>query len=206
MARIQHISFATNDPPATAEFYKRTFGLTELRRKPKDSGVEAVFLTDGYFYITIEKFRPEDEVLGGQHITPGIGHIGFGVDDLDVAVKTMVANDGRKVPGVGNPMNPQYLGPDGVMIDMRLGGWDGHIRSKTQLYKLVPDSTQVFNRESKQVGMRAWLCVVCGFVYDEAVGMPEHDIQAGTCWEDVPADWFCPDCGASKSDFEMVQI
>ena len=33
--------------------------------------------------------------------------------------------------------------------------------------------------------MRKWECVVCGFQYDEANGMPEHDIASGTRWEDV---------------------
>ncbi|MGE4239150.1 rubredoxin [Ramlibacter sp.] len=50
------------------------------------------------------------------------------------------------------------------------------------------------------------MCVVCGFIYDEATGMPEDGIAAGTRWADVTADWFCPDCGADKSDFEMVAI
>ncbi|MDP1681605.1 MAG: rubredoxin [Burkholderiales bacterium] len=51
-----------------------------------------------------------------------------------------------------------------------------------------------------------WECVVCGFIYDEAVGMPEDGIPAGTRWEDIPADWACPDCGVAKADFEMIQI
>lgn len=54
--------------------------------------------------------------------------------------------------------------------------------------------------------MRKWECVVCGFIYDEAEGMPEEGIPAGTAWEDVPEDWVCPDCGVSKDDFEMVEI
>ena len=62
------------------------------------------------------------------------------MDDLDSAKKTMEANNGRKAPGPENPLNPSYLGPDGVMIDMRLRGWDGHIRFKTQLYKLAPET------------------------------------------------------------------
>ncbi len=51
--------------------------------------------------------------------------------------------------------------------------------------------------------MNEWICSVCGFVYDEAAGMPEEGIPAGTPWADVPDDWFCPDCGASKASFEM---
>ena len=54
--------------------------------------------------------------------------------------------------------------------------------------------------------MRRWQCVVCDFVYDEALGMPEHGIAAGTRMEDIPADWTCPDCGVGKDDFEMVEL
>jgi len=54
--------------------------------------------------------------------------------------------------------------------------------------------------------MYKWECLVCGFIYDEAVGMPEHDIPAGTRWEDVPDSWYCPECGVGKADFEMRKI
>lgn len=53
---------------------------------------------------------------------------------------------------------------------------------------------------------RTWMCVVCGFLYSEADGMPEEGIAAGTCWEDIPDTWTCPDCGVTKDDFEMVEI
>ena len=54
--------------------------------------------------------------------------------------------------------------------------------------------------------MKIWKCIVCGFVYDEAKGLPEEGIPAGTPWEKVPESWSCPDCGVAKSDFEMVEI
>ncbi|MGV7904256.1 rubredoxin, partial [Mycobacterium kansasii] len=28
----------------------------------------------------------------------------------------------------------------------------------------------------------------------------------GTRWDDIPDDWSCPDCGAAKADFEMVEV
>jgi rubredoxin len=56
------------------------------------------------------------------------------------------------------------------------------------------------------MNMRKWQCVVCGFVYDEAVGMPEDGITAGTRWDAIPGNWACPDCGVTKADFEMVLI
>lgn len=54
--------------------------------------------------------------------------------------------------------------------------------------------------------MKAWQCIVCGYVYDEAAGDPAHGIAPGTRWEDVPNNWECPDCGVSKMDFEMAEI
>ena len=38
-------------------------------------------------------------------------------------------------------------------------------------------------------------CVICGFIYDEAEGLPDDGIPPGTRWEDIPDDWECPDCG-----------
>jgi rubredoxin len=54
--------------------------------------------------------------------------------------------------------------------------------------------------------LKKWQCINCGYIYDEALGDPFNGIAPGTRWEDVPQDWVCPDCGASKTDFEMVQI
>ncbi len=54
--------------------------------------------------------------------------------------------------------------------------------------------------------MKKYECGVCGFIYDEALGLPDEGITPGTRWEDIPADWLCPDCGVAKSDFEMREI
>ena len=47
---------------------------------------------------------------------------------------------------------------------------------------------------------------MCGFIYDEAIGLPDEGIAAGTLWNDIADDWLCPDCGVAKSDFLMVEI
>ena len=49
--------------------------------------------------------------------------------------------------------------------------------------------------------MRKYICSVCGYIYDEAKGIPEAGITPGTKWEDLPVDWVCPICGAAKSEF-----
>ena len=53
---------------------------------------------------------------------------------------------------------------------------------------------------------RTYMCLICGFVYSEAAGLPEEGIPPGTRWEDVPMNWSCPECGARKEDFEMMEI
>jgi rubredoxin len=53
---------------------------------------------------------------------------------------------------------------------------------------------------------KTWMCLICGWLYDEATGAPDHGIAAGTLWAQVPMNWTCPECGARKEDFEMVQI
>jgi rubredoxin len=50
-----------------------------------------------------------------------------------------------------------------------------------------------------------WQCYFCAHVYDEALGDPEHGIAPGTAWENVPEDWCCSECGATKADFAKVE-
>ena len=50
--------------------------------------------------------------------------------------------------------------------------------------------------------MKKMVCSICSYTYDEAKGIPEAGIAPGTRWEDLPADWKCPWCGASKDLFE----
>jgi rubredoxin len=59
---------------------------------------------------------------------------------------------------------------------------------------------------SEEQPFKTWMCIVCGFIYDEEAGWPDDGIPPGTRWEDVPEDWMCPDCGAGKEDFEMMEV
>lgn len=54
--------------------------------------------------------------------------------------------------------------------------------------------------------MKVYMCVICGFLYEEEKGLPEHGIPPGTLWQDVPETWTCPDCGAGKDEFEMIEV
>jgi flavin reductase (DIM6/NTAB) family NADH-FMN oxidoreductase RutF/rubredoxin len=50
-----------------------------------------------------------------------------------------------------------------------------------------------------------WQCAVCGWIYDPALGDPEGGIMPGTPFEELPADWVCPECGAAKEEFEPLR-
>lgn len=50
--------------------------------------------------------------------------------------------------------------------------------------------------------MKKYVCTLCGYVYDPAEGDSEYGIDPGTAFEDLPEDWVCPICGATKDDFE----
>ena len=53
--------------------------------------------------------------------------------------------------------------------------------------------------------MRKFMCCICGYVYDESVGIPEDGIPPGTKWEDIAEDFVCPVCAGSKSAFRLEE-
>jgi rubredoxin len=52
---------------------------------------------------------------------------------------------------------------------------------------------------------RRYRCTTCEHIYDPAEGDPDTGIAAGTAFEELPDDWMCPECGATKADFEPIE-
>ena len=156
MARIKHIALITDDPAKTAEFYKQHFGLTELYRRPTDTGEKGVWLSDGYIYFAILKYGdPGAPPLGEGQSSDlrGIHHIGFQVDDIAATKQELEGAGVRPVPmGQGyqprreadpagppsDSVNLKYLGPDAVQFDVRQRGWDESIELGMDRYELTP--------------------------------------------------------------------
>ena len=46
---------------------------------------------------------------------------------------------------------------------------------------------------------------MCDYIYDPAAGDPANGVDPGTAFEDLPDDWTCPDCGATKDSFEPIR-
>jgi rubredoxin len=53
--------------------------------------------------------------------------------------------------------------------------------------------------------MDRYVCNICGYVYDPIEGDPDNEIVPGTAFDDLPDNWECPVCGASKDDFSKEE-
>jgi rubredoxin len=69
-----------------------------------------------------------------------------------------------------------------------------------------PASADGPNTASADDGFKQWVCVICGWVYDEAAGAPDDGLAPGTRWADVPDEWRCPLCDVGKEDFALVEF
>jgi len=71
----------------------------------------------------------------------------------------------------------------------------------------TPKTAPVYVEEKKVEVTKApkYKCSVCGYVYDPELGDPDGSIKPGTPFEEIPADWVCPVCGAAKSKFEKIE-
>ena len=70
-------------------------------------------------------------------------------------------------------------------------------------------NVSVFRKKSFRKGqvqnMQKYICDVCGYIYDPAVGDPDNGIAAGTAFEDIPEGWLCPLCGVGKDQFSVTE-
>lgn len=52
--------------------------------------------------------------------------------------------------------------------------------------------------------MKRFVCTVCGWIYDPAIGDVDNGIEPGTPFDELPEDWTCPECGVGKDMFEPM--
>lgn len=71
----------------------------------------------------------------------------------------------------------------------------------------TPKSAPSYISKEKEVDttiMNKYECTVCGYIYDPEKGDPDGGIKPGTSFADIPDDWTCPVCGASKDQFKKL--
>ncbi len=59
---------------------------------------------------------------------------------------------------------------------------------------------------SEVIEYKSWVCLICGWIYNEEDGLPDEGIAAGTRFADIPEDWRCPLCDVSKAEFAVVEF
>jgi flavin reductase (DIM6/NTAB) family NADH-FMN oxidoreductase RutF/rubredoxin len=70
----------------------------------------------------------------------------------------------------------------------------------------TPKTAPSYIEEGKEMKkMAKYQCSVCGYIYDPELGDPDGGIKPGTPFEEIPDDWVCPVCGASKDQFEKME-
>ncbi|MCX5667088.1 MAG: rubredoxin [Candidatus Omnitrophica bacterium] len=52
--------------------------------------------------------------------------------------------------------------------------------------------------------MDKYKCLICGYIYNPALGDPDNGVKPGTSFHAIPDSWVCPECGAPKSEFEKI--
>jgi flavin reductase (DIM6/NTAB) family NADH-FMN oxidoreductase RutF/rubredoxin len=67
----------------------------------------------------------------------------------------------------------------------------------------IDKSKFLINQNKEEKTMKKYICTICGYVYDPAIGDPDSGIKPGTAFADIPDDWVCPVCGATKESFEI---
>ena len=122
MHKIQHVALFAQDNEALADFYKRAFGLVEVKRHAPEGRPDRVgiYLTDGHINLAL--------LPAGPGRPEGIDHFGFQVDDVEAVRKEVVAAGGTPgsddLPRDGRFAEGFVRDPVGDRVDLSVKGWD----------------------------------------------------------------------------------
>ena len=134
MAKLRHLALYTEDPEATAAFYKDAFEMFEVGRT--DSSIaEGIYLSDGTLNVAVLHYRSKEGAAKfGSSSKYGLSHFGFWVDDMETArerLKELGAQhveDRDRASNTTGYFEEKWKGPDGTVIDITDSGWAGALR------------------------------------------------------------------------------
>ncbi len=111
------------------------------------------------------------------------------INQVDVGTHTIFIGEimGADVLGEGEPMTYAYY----------------HQVKRGSTPKTAP--SYIEERKETVSKMVKYECTVCGYIYDPDLGDADGGIKPGTPFEEIPEDWVCPVCGASKDQFKKIE-
>ena len=111
------------------------------------------------------------------------------IQQMDVGTHTIFVGEvvGAEIMREGEPMTYAYY----------------HQVKRGTTPKTAP--SYVEKEKETKPKMAKYECTVCGYLYDPELGDPDGGVKQGTPFEEIPDDWVCPVCGASKSEFEKIE-
>lgn len=136
MAKLRHLALYTEDPEATAAFYKGAFDMVEVGRT--DSSIaEGIYLSDGTLNVAVLHYRSKEGAAKyGSSAKYGLSHFGFWVDDME-GTRERLRGLGAQHVETRDPatvstgfFEEKWKGPDGTVIDITDAGWAGALPPK----------------------------------------------------------------------------
>ncbi|ABA24022.1 Rubrerythrin [Trichormus variabilis ATCC 29413] len=80
-----------------------------------------------------------------------------------------------------------------------------HADRYTEALEVLNGGQPVTRVVGEDPNTRKWICRQCSMIYDPVAGDPDSGIAPGTPFEDIPDDWQCPICGATKKTFKLLE-
>jgi rubrerythrin len=80
-----------------------------------------------------------------------------------------------------------------------------HAQQYGEALKALDGTVTVAKMQTGNPATQKWICRQCSMIYDPVVGDVDSGIAAGTAFADIPEDWRCPICGATKKTFVVYE-
>jgi flavin reductase (DIM6/NTAB) family NADH-FMN oxidoreductase RutF/rubredoxin len=197
----------TSEPPQLAVSCHKDNLTTEFIRKSRKFSVSVLSQNADSALISLFGYRSgrdEKKFATTRHISGDSG-IPIVIQDSIAWFECKVVNEfdlGTHILFIGQVMDCNLLDESNKALTY---AWYREVK-KAFSPKNSPTYIDPLKRmkDIGSTGLQKYQCVACSYIYDPAVGDPEGGIAPGTAYEDIPDDWICPVCGASKDMFEPL--
>lgn len=185
---IVPISFTDGPYKNFPESQEIADGIWFIRAEGHTRGNAIVVIEDaeeGLFYLIHGDVTYTDEALYANKLSVVYEDRALARETLD-RVREFVASNPTVYLSTHTPLGPENLEAKRV-VDL------------DNAPETIPVGEIVFKTRTGK-----YVCSVCGYVYDPAMGDESQGITPGTPFEELPDDWHCPRCSQPKDRFNAA--